>query len=222
MRRLILLGAWLCCVAALAGEEAKPTEGLKPPEGAVVLFDGKDASRWNSAKVTSEGYLEAGAITKEKFGDCQIHLEFNIQPLPDGKRPHGNSGVYIQRRYEIQILNSAGQKPSKGGCAAIYQFKPPDTNASLPPGEWQSYDITFHQPRWDGETKVKSARITVIHNGVKVQDDVETPRKTGAGQKEGPQPGPLFLQNHGAKVFYRNIWLLPLKDEAEAAKVEAK
>ena len=217
MMKRVLLVTWLSCVAALAAEagEPKPTLGAKPPEGAVVLFDGTDAPRWKGGKL-DDGFLREGPTTLESFGDAQIHLEFNIQPLPDGKRPHGNSGVYIQRRYEIQILNSAGQKPSKGGCAAIYQFKPPDTNASLPPGEWQSYDITFHQPRWDGETKVKSARITVIHNGVKVQDDVETPRKTGAGQKEGPQPGPLFLQNHGAKVFYRNIWLLPLKAEAEA------
>ncbi len=213
MRRLMLLGAWVWCVAALAGEEAKPTEGLKPPEGAIVLFDGKDASRWDMATVTPEGYLEAGAITKEKFGDCQLHLEFNIQPDPTGRKTSGNSGVYIQHRYEIQILNSAGGEPQKGGCAAIYQFKPADTNQAKPPGEWQTYDITFRAPRWDGAKKTENARITVVHNGVKVHDSVDVPRKTGAGKAEGPEPGPLCLQDHRNKVFFRNIWLLPLKAE---------
>ena len=223
MRRLIPLGAWLWCVAALAGEEAKPTEGLKLPEGAIVLFDGKDTAAWNNAKVTPEGYLEAGAITKEKFGDAQIHVEFNIQPDPTGKKTAGNSGIYIQNRYEIQIMNTAGQPPQKGGCGAIYQFKAPDTNQAKPPGEWQTYDITFHAPRWDADKKkTESARITVVHNGVKVQDNVEVPRKTGAGKAEGPDDGPLYLQNHGNKVFYRNVWLLPLKAEEAAAKGDTK
>jgi len=220
LRRLNLLAPLAILFASALAAEAEgpqPTLGAKPPEGAVVLFDGTDASKWKGGRV-EEGCLREGPTTKDSFGSAQIHLEFSIQPLPDGKRPHGNSGVYIQRRYEIQVLNSAGQPPSKGGCAAIYQFKPPDTNASLPPGEWQSVDITFHQPRWDGDTKVKNARITVVHNGVKVQDDVEVPRKTGSGQKEGPEPGPLFLQNHGAKVLYRNIWLLPLRDDEGAPK----
>ncbi|MBM4038993.1 MAG: DUF1080 domain-containing protein [Planctomycetes bacterium] len=217
MRRLILLGGWLWCAAAMAGEEAKPTEGLKPPEGAIVLFDGKDASRWERASVTPEGYLEAGATTKEKFGDCQLHLEFNIQPDPTGKKVSGNSGVYIQRRYEIQILNSAGGPPQKGGCGAIYQFKAPDTNQAKPPGEWQTYDITFRAPRWDdAKKKTANARVSVVHNGVKVHDNVEVPRKTGAGKAEGPEPGPLYLQHHGNKVFFRNIWLLPLKAEEVA------
>lgn len=205
------LAAIALWVSALAAEEAKPTEGLKPPEGAVVLFDGKDTSKLNNAKVTPEGWLEVGAITKDTFGDCQIHLEFNIQPDPTGKRTPGNSGVYIQNRYEIQILNTAGQPPAKGGCGAIYQFKPPDTNQAKPPGEWQTYDITFRAPRWDADKKkTQNARITVVHNGVKIHDNVEVPNKTGAGKPEGPEPGPLYLQNHGNKVFYRNVWLQPL------------
>jgi hypothetical protein len=211
------------CISALAmaAEEAKPTEGLKPPEGALVLFDGKDTSKLDQAKVTPDGYLEVGAITKEKFGDAQIHLEFNIQPDPTGKKSAGNSGIYIQNRYEIQILNTAGQPPQKGGCGAIYQFKAPDTNQAKPPGEWQTYDITFRAPRWDGEKKTENARISVVHNGVKVQDNVEVPRKTGAGKPEGPEPGPLYLQSHGNKVYFRNVWLLPLKQEAAAPKAEA-
>ena len=223
MRKLMLLGAWLWCVMALAGEEAKPTEGLKPPEGAIVLFDGKDTSNLANAKVTPEGLLEVGATTKDQFGDCQIHLEFNIQPDPTGKKVSGNSGVYIQNRYEIQILNSAGAPPQKGGCGAIYQFKPADTNQAKAPGEWQTYDITFRAPRWDEQgKKTGNARISVVHNGVKVQDNVEVPNKTGHGKPEGPEPGPLYLQDHGNKVFYRNVWLLPLKAEEAAAKAEAK
>jgi hypothetical protein len=203
------LACVLCCaLTALAAEEAKP------PEGAVVLFDGKDTSKLNNATVTPDGYLEVGAITKDKFGDAQIHVEFNIQPDPTGKKTTGNSGIYIQNRYEIQILNTAGQPPQKGGCGAIYQFKAPDTNQAKPPGEWQTYDITFRAPRWDGEKKTENARISVVHNGVKVQDNVEVPRKTGAGKPEGPEPGPLYLQSHGDKVFFRNVWLLPLKDAA--------
>lgn len=217
MTRLVVLCAVLGLGAALGGEENAP------PKGAIVLFDGKDASQWNNAKVTPEGFLEAGASTKERFGDCRLYLEFNIQPDPTGKRTAGNSGVYIQHRYEIQILNSAGQPPSKGGCGAIYQFKPPDTNQSKPPGEWQSYDITFRAPRWDAEKKkVSNARITVIHNGVKVHNGVEVPRKTGAGKAEGPEPGPLYLQQHGNKVFFRNIWLLPLDAEGAAPGTDAK
>ncbi|HUT34867.1 MAG TPA: DUF1080 domain-containing protein [Planctomycetota bacterium] len=216
MRKLVWCVVWALCAAAIAGEEAKPTEGLKPPEGAVVLFDGKDASQWDKAKVTPEGYLEAGAITKEKFADCQLHLEFNIQPDPTGKKVSGNSGVYIQNRYEIQILNSAGGNPSKGGCGAIYQFKPADTNQAKPPGEWQTYDITFRAPRWDDQKKkAENARISVVHNGVRIHDNVEVPNKTGHGKPEGPEPGPLCLQDHRNKVCFRNIWLLPLKAETK-------
>jgi len=204
---LFLIGSALAAEA----ETPKPTLGAKPPEGAIVLFDGTDTAKWTRAKM-EDGFLREGPTTKGKFGDAQIHLEFNIQPLPGGKRPHGNSGVYIQRRYEIQILNCHGRKtPSKGGCGAIYQFKAADSNQALAPGEWQSYDITFRAPRWEGDKKVENARITVVHNGVVIHDNVDVPRKTGHGQKEAPAPGPLHLQNHGAKVTYRNIWLLPLK-----------
>ena len=215
MRTTLACVLW-CALTALAAEEAKP------PEGAVVLFDGKDTSKLDKAKVTPDGYLEVGAITKDKFGDCQIHVEFNIQPDPTGKKTAGNSGIYIQNRYEIQIMNTADGPPQKGGCGAIYQFKAPDTNQAKPPGEWQTYDITFRAPRWDAEKKTENARITVVHNGVKVQDNVEVPRKTGAGKPEGPEPGPLLLQNHGNKVFYRNVWLLPLKDAAAAPKAETQ
>jgi hypothetical protein len=215
LRTQLAVLAWFLSIPILAAEpEApKPTEGAKPPQGAIILFDGKDASKWDKAKVTPEGHLEVGAITKEKYGDALIHVEFSIQPDPTGKKTAGNSGVYIQQRYEIQILNTAGAKPDKGGCGAIYKLKAPDVNAAKAPGEWQTYDITFRAPRWDGQKKIANARISVVHNGVKIHDNVEVPAKTGSGKAEGPDPGPLYLQSHGNKVYFRNLWLLPLKPE---------
>lgn len=216
--RLVLIA--LTAASALGAAE---TEWLKPPEGAIVLFDGRHTLLWNGAKKTKDGYLMAGPVTKKKFGDCTLHLEFNMLPHPEGKRVSGNSGVYLQTRYEVQILNSHGQKPEKGGCAAIYQFKPPDQNVTRPLGEWQSYTITFRQPRWEGAKKTANARITVVHNGVKVHDDVEVPNKTGHGKKEGPEPGPLRLQHHGNPVVFRNVWLLPLEpDDAKPKDAAAK
>ena len=197
---------------ALPGLAGEPGADLsKPPDGAIVLFDGTDTSRWARGKTTDDGFLMAGAITKDKFRDCVLHLEFNMLPGPQGKRVSGNSGVYIQRRYEIQIINSHGRKPSKGGCGAIYQTKAPDENVARKLGQWQSYHITFREPRWEGKKKIANARISLVFNGVKVHDDVEVPRKTGHGRPEGPEPGPLYLQHHGNKVVFRNIWLLPLK-----------
>jgi len=209
---IVLAMAAALCLAATDKPTPKPTLGAKPPKGAIVLFDGTDTSKWANAKMTPDGLLMAGAKTKEAFGDCIIHLEFRIEPGKGGRRVSGNSGVYIQERYEIQILNTYGQPPSKGGCGAIYRVKAPDVNAALPPGKWQSYDITFHAPRWRGNKKIKNARISVIHNGIKVHDDVEVPNKTGHGKPEGPEPRPLYLQYHSSVVHFRNIWLLPLRD----------
>ncbi len=202
----------LTAACSVAGEYV---EWLKPPKDAVVLFDGSNTEKWTKAKMTDDGFLMAGPVTKDKFGDCILHLEFNMRPRTDGKGNSGNSGVYLQMRYEVQILNSHGRKPEKGGCAAIYQFKPPDANVTRPIGEWQSYTIAFRQPRWDGDKKTESARISVIHNGVLVHDDVHVPNKTGHGRKEGPEPGPLQLQNHGNPVVFRNVWLLPLAPDAD-------
>ena len=213
--RLFTLAGLAICSLTSAAEDI---EWMKPPDGAVVLFDGTSTDHWSRGKMTDDGCLLAGPVTKEKFADCILHLEFNMLPHPEGKRISGNSGVYIQMRYEIQILNSHGKKPYKGGCGAIYQTKAPSKNATRPLGEWQSYTIAFRQPRWDGDKKAENARIAVIHNGVKVHDNVEIPRKTGNGRKEGPEPGPIRLQHHGNKVVFRNIWLLPLKPDDDPAK----
>lgn len=192
----------------------------KAPEGATVLDasqfvheDGK-ASTWPVA----DGVLEVGKgsiLTKEKYADFQLHVEFNLAESPEAAKGQGrsNSGVYIQRRYEVQILDSMTDDPPKNnGCASIYTRKAPDKNVGKKPGEWQTYDITFRAARFDAAgKKTESARITVIWNGVKVHDDYEIPDKTGAGKPEGPEPGPILLQDHGAKVKFRNLWILPKK-----------
>jgi len=204
--------AFLLAIVLIPGPAMAEQGPSAPPEGAVVLFDGSDTSKWIDAK-TEDGFLREGTTTKDSFGDCLLHVEFNIRPRDDGRRANGNSGVYIQRRYEIQILNSHGKEAWKGGCGAIYQFKAPDVNACKPLGQWQTFDIVFRQPRWKGNQKTANARISVTHNGKKIHDDVEVPRKTGHGQAEGPQPGPLHFQNHGNKIHFRNVWLLPLGPE---------
>lgn len=221
--RLLSVCALVVCLLAASALAADYPEWVKPPDGAVVLFDGSGTEKWARAKVTDDGALMAGATTKDSFGDCILHLEFNMLPGPGGKKVSGNSGVYIQRRYEIQILNSHGKKPYKGGCGAIYQTKPEDKNVTRPLGEWQSYTIAFRQPRWDDEgKKTEKARISLAHNGVLVHDDVEVPSKTGHGRKEAPDPGPLHLQHHGNAVVFRNVWLLPLAPDADpAARLKA-
>jgi hypothetical protein len=157
-------------------------------------------------------------MTRENYQDFQLHVEFNVPELPppvkgQSRGNRGNSGVYLQRRYEVQILDSFGQESENFDCGALYRFKSPDRNMCKPPGEWQTYDITFHAPRWEGEgeslKKVTNARISVLQNGVMVHNHVELPTKTGAGRKEGPEPGPILLQDHGNEVMFRNIWVVP-------------
>jgi len=193
-----------------------------PPPGAVVLFDGKDTSAWihDGGKPCSwpvvEGTLVVGKgnlMTRENYRDFQLHVEFNVPPPPEGAKDQarGNSGVYIQRRYEVQILDSFGvEPPAFNGCGSLYRQRAPDRNMSKKPGEWQTYDITFRAARFDASgKKTENARITVVWNGVKVHDDVELKDKTGAGRPEGPEPGPILLQDHGAPVRFRNIWIVP-------------
>jgi hypothetical protein len=215
MVRIAALLAWGILAAGTSrGALAVEPDEHAPPPGAVVLFDGQDTSHWAKAELEN-GYLREGALSRDAFGSGVLHIEFMIVPDPTGKRTSGNSGVYVQRRYEIQILAShEKQQPGKGDCGAIYQVKAPDRNAARPPGQWQYFRITFRQPQWEDAKKTAPARMTVVQNGVVIHDDVEVPHKTGAGQPEGPQPGPLYLQNHGAKIYFRNIWWLPAQDSA--------
>jgi len=196
-------------------------------EKEIVLFDGTDFSHWthqNGKAVRWEIVGDAmkivprsgSIVTKKVYRDFEMHIEFKLPQLPPNVRGQGrgNSGVYIQRRYEIQILDSYGEPPRNNGGGSIYKFKEPDKNACKKPGEWQSYDIKFRAARFEGEgenaKKVKNARITVRHNGVLIHDDEDVPNKTGAGQKEGPDPGPILLQEHGNEVWFRNIRIVPL------------
>jgi len=187
-----------------------PTLGAKPPKHAIVLFDGSGTEHFDNARMTDDGLLMEGADLRPMFQDFNLHLEFML-PLMPAARDQGraNSGVYLQSRYEVQILDSFAMEPRKNGCGGLYQFRQPDVNMSFPPLVWQTYDIAFTAPRWaaDGK-KLKNARITVWHNGVLIHRNVELPNKTGAGKGEEPTLLPIRLQNHGNPVRFRNIWLI--------------
>ena len=200
----------------------------KAPSDAIVLFDGKDLSQWlnennGAAKWKVEnGYAEVVAKTgyihtKKAFGDCQLHVEFSEPAPPKGEsQGRGNSGVFLMGLYEIQVLDSYENKTyADGQAAALYGQYPPLVNASRPPGQWQSYDIVFHAPHFDQSGKLlRPARVTVFHNGVLVQDNVEIRGRTAIGDvptyEAGPDKAALALQDHGDPVRYRNIWIREL------------
>lgn len=194
------------------------------PSDAIVLFDGKDLSAWRNDKggpakwEVRDGVAivnGTGSIfTKQEFGDCQLHVEWAAPP-PRGKsgQGRGNSGVYLQGRYEIQVLDSYRSKTYPDGQAgAFYGNFPPLVNACRPPEQWQTYDIIFHAPKpaADGKTVVPGS-FTVLHNGVLIQDHVPVKRSTTAAAFRGvTEKGPLVLQDHGNPVRYRRIWIRPL------------
>jgi hypothetical protein len=201
----------------------------RAPSDAIVLFDGKDLSKWqhkdgSPAKWKVEnGYFEVvpktGQLyTKDSFGDCQLHVEFAEPNPPKGEdQDRGNSGVFLHNLYEIQVLDSyQGKTYADGQASAVYGQFPPQVNASRPPGQWQTYDIIFHGPRFDSAGKLlRPARITVLHNGVLVQDNVEPTGPTGHHMRPpytaGSEKLPLSLQDHNHPVRYRNIWIRELK-----------
>ncbi len=188
-----------------------PTLGAKPPEGALVLFDGSTADEFHNGRMTPDHLLMQGVTSKRKFGSCTLHLEFRTPYQPqDGGQGRGNSGCYLQGRYEVQILDSFGLEGKNNECGGIYTINDPAQNLCLPPLQWQTYDIDYTAATFDAAgKKTKDARMTVRHNGVEVQHDVAlTHGTTAAPVKEGPEPGPLYLQDHGNPVRFRNIWLL--------------
>jgi len=210
----------------------KPPENtwsVAPPGDATVLFSGVDLGRWQkdgggaAGWKVENGYVEVvpgagGIASRDGFGDAQLHVEW-MAPLPavGESQERGNSGVFLMGRYEVQVLDSYGNVTYPDGqAAAVYGQFPPLVNASRPPGEWQTYDIIFHRPRFDAKGKVTSpARMTVLHNGVLVQDNVVLSGPT-AHMRRPPYERhedrlPISLQDHGTKVRYRNIWIRDLE-----------
>lgn len=188
------------------------TTGARPPANARVLFNGSDTGLLKDAKISEEGLLQIGAETKDPVADFRLHAEFKTPYMPTARgQARGNSGFYIQRRYEVQVLDSFGMEPAVNEAASLYKFKAPDLNLSFPPLSWQTYDIDFTAARFDASgNKTSKARITVRHNGVVVQNNVALENKTGGGRPEGPEPLPILFQNHGNPVEFRNVWLVDL------------
>ncbi len=235
MKNIVPLIAFV--VAGLAGigwtaEANKTSEPAKvdpgpiggPPSDALVLFSGKDLSQWKGEKGKEARWrIEDGAmvvngtgsiITKEEFGDCQLHVEWAAPAKVEGEgQGRGNSGVYLQGRYEIQVLDSVNNKTYFDGQAgAYYGHAAPLVNPARQPGEWQVYDIIFHPPKMGADGKVISGSFTVLFNGVLVQDHVPVAgQATTAAKFTGVTPkGPLVLQDHGNPVRYRNVWIRKL------------
>ena len=196
-----------------------------PPSDAIVLFNGQNLSRWQSADSTAakwkviDGYAEVVAgtgdiLTRDKFGDCQLHIEWATPSIVKGEgQERGNSGVFLMGQYEVQVLDSYNNKTYYHGQAgSVYKQHAPLVNASRKPGEWQTYDIVFHAPKFDEQGKViDRARITVLHNGVLIQNNAEIYGITYNDRPalyiaHSPQL-PLRLQDHGNPVRYRNIWI---------------
>ncbi len=201
-----------------------------PPSDAVVLFDGTDLSLWRSTDGSParwpvrDGYMETrpgtGPIhTHFGFGDCQLHVEWAAPvPAKGSGQGRGNSGVFLMGRYEVQVLDSyENQTYADGQAAAVYAQYPPLVNANRPPGQWQCYDIIFHRPRFcPGGELIKPATMTVLHNGVLVQDHVTLLGATRWLNRLPYQPHsdrlPISLQDHSNPVRFRNIWVRPLKE----------
>lgn len=191
-------------------ERKSPTLGAKPPEGAVVLFDGTTPERFEGGRMTEDGLLMEGVTSKQKFGSFTLHLEFRTPFMPNARgQGRGNSGFYAQGRYEVQILDSFGLEGKSNECGGIYGVADPAVNMCLPPLAWQTYDVEFTAAEHKDGQKAKNARMTVRHNGVVIHQDVEIPNSTTAAPlREGMELGPVFLQNHGNPLRFRNIWVV--------------
>ena len=205
-------------------ERSSPSIGAKPPANAIVIFDGTNVDAFNNGRMTNDGLLMEGADFKQSFKDFSLHLEFKLPFMPYARgQQRSNSGVYLQSRYEVQILDSFGLEGIENEAGALYRYQRPNVNMCLPPLTWQTYDIEFTSAKFDKDgKKVKNARLTVIHNGVAVHDDFEVMRKTGAGKQESPELFPIRLQNHGNPVRFRNIWLVNHQKDAAAPATDAK
>jgi hypothetical protein len=193
-------------------ERKSPTLGAKAPAGAKVLFDGTTADKFEHGKLTADKNLQSEATSKEKFSDYTLHVEFRLSYMPDARgQGRSNSGVYVHDCYEIQVLDSFGLEGKNNECGGFYSIREPNVNMCFPPLVWQTYDIDFTAPKYEKDKKVANARITLKHNGVVIHDNIELPHGTPGREDEGPAPRPFYLQGHGNKVEYRNIWVVEKK-----------
>jgi hypothetical protein len=239
-----LFRAWFCLAAlsfAVAAGFAAPEGEIPPPKDeprvvdpdplpsdAIVLFDGEDLSQWLSEKdsgpakwAVKDGVATVNGTgditTKQSFGDCQLHIEWAAPEQVKGEgQGRGNSGIFMQGRYEIQVLDSYQNKTYYHGQAgAVYKQSAPLVNACRKPGEWQAYDIIYHAPRFDDAGKLlKAATVTMLQNGVLIQDHVEIMGPTALPGKPRyeahPLKQPLKLQDHRNPIRFRNIWIREL------------
>jgi len=190
-----------------------PTLELKPPPGALVIFDGTSLDQVANGRMTEDKLLQEDVYSKEKLGSGTLHVEFRSPYVPMARgQGRGNSGVYMQSRYETQILDSFGLEGLHNECGGIYSVKAPDVNMCFPPLSWQTYDIEFTAAQYDGGKKTKNAAVSVKHNGVQIHKYVDVPHSTTASPKpEGPDPAPLYLQGHGNPVRFRTVWFVEKK-----------
>lgn len=226
---LAVVGTVQMWLPPTSADQVPVSRGQSAPPGALVLFDGTDTSQWRSldggparwpiADDALEVCSGCGDVrTAQAFGDFRLHLEFWLPVTPDdaAEQDRGNSGIYLQQRYELQVLDSFGRALSgRDDAAAIYGFKDADTNAARPAESWQTYDVTFRAARWSDGTRVENARLSLAWNDVLVHADVELPSPTPGGDAESPDPGPILLQDHGHRVRYRNIWIEPSDSATE-------
>lgn len=233
MKPLVWLFVTMTCLAQDAQPPVvDPGTAERAPSDAIVLFDGNNTGEWvHKDGRSAEWVVQDGALicksgtgdiqSRKTFGSAQIHLEFSIPSMPQAKgQARGNSGVYIQGRYEVQVLDSFGNPTyANGSAAAVYGQHPPLVNVSRPPEQWQSYDFIFHAPRCNTDGSVlRPATLTLLHNGVLVQDHVSITKNT-PGSESGAlcEPGPILLQDHfhpevkDTLLRFRNIWVRPLE-----------
>jgi hypothetical protein len=197
-----------------------PTEGARPAPNAVVLLPFVPASPANHDQLTNTNWtvIEDGSImvrngetkSKQEFGDMQLHIEWMTPYMPKARgQGRGNSGVYLQNRYEVQVLDSFGLDPQDNDAGGIYKVAKPRVNASFPPGQWQTYDIMFRAPRLNEDGSVRQpAMVTVVHNGETIHENQIVPGPTGGGDSGIVAKAPIKLQDHGNPVRFRNIWVV--------------
>ena len=196
---------------------ARGAVGVTPPSNAIVLFDGGDLDGWIDAQERAAAWLVDGdhlivdpgrgdLFTRRSFGDFQLHLDFWLPEMPEATgQDRANSGVYLQGRYELQILDSFGMEPADDSCGALYKSAPPLWNACRRPEVWQTLDVAFTCCRGS-----ERPRLTAFLNGVLIHNNLAVAGPTGGAiDDDESTPGPLRLQDHGCRVCYRNIWIVP-------------